>query len=86
MMLTTVIAKVAGWTKSLGGKIAGLIGLMTSVFVLGIRWSSNRQKQARLKAKVKEIRELMEIEETHNAKTDEEIADDFINRHTPDGD
>ena len=86
MMLTTVIAKVAGWTKSLGGKVAGLIGLMMSVFVLGIRWSSNRQKQARLKAKVKEIRELMEIEETHNAKTDEEIADDFINRHTPDGD
>ena len=86
MMLTTVIAKVAGWTKSLGGKVAGLIGLMMSVFALGVRWSSNRQKRARLEAKVKEIRERMEIEETHNAKSDDQIADEFINRHTPDGD
>jgi len=84
--MNIVFVKVVAWIKNLGGKIAGLIGLMTSVFVLGIRWSSNRQKQARLKAKVKEIRELMEIEETHNAKSDDQIADDFINRHTPDGD
>ncbi len=86
MALPIVGAKVLVWMKSLGGKIAGLIGLMMSAFVLGVRWYSNRQKTANLKAKVKEIRRLMAIEEAHNAKSDKEIAAEFADRYSDGGD
>ena len=86
MALPIVGVKVLAWMKSLGGKIAGLIGLIMTAFALGVRWYSNRQRVANLKAKVKEIRRLMAIEEAHNAKSDQEIADEFADRYSSGGD